>query len=119
MLYQLILLYLNIYIKYIVFLLYIYSQYYTNTNIDTLQKLSFDEIYKDTKFNILPLFNSLDSFNLKDIVNYIYNNMLDKIDRNIPNYHFITMDTIRYIQINAFGELKKYVTSSNFLLFFY
>ena len=65
-----------------------------NNNIDTLQKLSFDEIYKDTKFNILPLFNRLKSFDLEDIVSYIYDNMLHKIDRNIPNYHFSIMDTI-------------------------
>jgi hypothetical protein len=61
--------------------------------IDNKLKLSFDEIYKDTKFNILPLFTS-GYLDLEAIIVYIYNNMLDNIDRNIPNYHFITMDTI-------------------------
>ena len=62
-------------------------------NIDTLQKLSFDEIYKDTKFNILPLFTS-GYLDLEAIIVYIYNNMLDNIDRNIPNYYFSIMNTI-------------------------
>jgi transcriptional regulator NrdR family protein len=66
-----------------------------NDKINTLQKLSFAEIYKE--FNIVPLFNRLDSFDLEDIMDYIYSDEIDKIDRNIPNYNICIKDTIIFV----------------------
>jgi len=66
-----------------------------NDKINTLQKLSFAEIYKE--FNIVPLFNRLDSFDLEDIMDYIYSDEIDKIDRNIPNYNINIKDTIIFV----------------------
>ena len=47
---------------------------------------------------------------LEAIIVYIYNNMLDNIDRNMPNYHFITMDTI--IELNFKDTIQYYTKDS-------
>ena len=65
-----------------------------DNQIDELKILSFDKIYSDKPFNILQFFNTCNSIDLKAIISEIYYNELEKIDRNIPNYHFSMMDTI-------------------------